>query len=140
MPNETLRTLDIRSYRDVYDLSESLSAQPPVLLAGPGRVELLSTAPRRMIFEAELPAPANVVLRRTFWRFWRLRNLDSGREIATEPTTGFPLIAAELPAGRGRYVLELPVLFAEWVGALISGLAIVVPFGWWRLTRPRTGS
>jgi len=140
LPSETSRTFGIRTYQEVYDMGESLSAQPPILLLGPGQVEVVSTEPRRLTFEAELPAPGTVVLRRTFWRFWRLRDSETGREIELEPTTGFPLITAELPAGRARYVLDLPVLMAERLGALISAFALAVLLCWWWLTRRRTGS
>ena len=139
LPSETSRTIGSRPFQEIYDMAKPLSAQPPIRLLGPGQVEVVSAQPRRLTFEAELPAPGSVVLRRTFWRFWRLRDADSGREIELEPTTGFPLITAQLPAGRARYVLELPVLMAERLGALISAIALAVLLCWWWLTRRRTG-
>ena len=114
--------------------------QPPIQLLDPGNAEILSVERRRLIFKAELPAPGTVVIRRTFWRYWRLRDAASGREIELQPATGFPLITAELPAGRGQYILELPVLMAERLGALISVFALAVLLSWWWLTRRRTGS
>jgi len=91
-------------------------------------------------FEADLPAPATIEFRHTFWRFWRLREAQSGGEIGLQMTPGFPLITAQLPAGRARYVLELPVLMVEWLGALISALSLAGLLRWWWLTRRRTGS
>ena len=140
LPSETSRTIGTRPIWQLFDMAELLSVQPPIRLLGAGQVEVVSAEPRKLTFDAEMPAPGTVVLRRTFWRFWRLRNSDSGREIELEPTTGFPLITAELPAGRARYVLELPVLMAERLGALISALALAFLLCWWWFTRRRTGS
>ncbi|HUS55441.1 MAG TPA: 6-pyruvoyl-tetrahydropterin synthase-related protein [Thermohalobaculum sp.] len=140
LPAETARTIEIRSYRTVFEMAGALSTQPPIQLSGPGQVEIISNVPRALVFEADLPNAGTVVLRRTYWRHWRLLDIGTGRQIDLEPTTEFPLIMAQLPPGQGRYELTLPAPVAERLGALISALALVFLLCWWWLTRRRTES
>jgi len=101
------------------------------------RLALVSAAPRRQVYEIDLPEPATVVFRRTFWRFATLRAELEGVEFPMRPTSGFPLSAADLPAGPGRYVLELPAVPQERRGMLVSLVSLGVAIGWLVLARRR---
>jgi hypothetical protein len=61
-------------------------------------------------------------------------------QFAETPFYGVKRMTCHLPAGRARYVLDLPVLMAERLGALISAFALAVLLCWWWFTWRRTGS
>ena len=94
---------------------------------GGGRAEPVEVRSRTVVFDIDLARPSRIVIRRTWWRHWRLVEAGTGRAVALAPTPAgsFPLISAELPAGKGRYRLELPVLAAEWAGYALSLAALL---------------
>lgn len=142
LPRESRQNDFIRlsEWPRVVAAAKSESAHPTIRIDGPGTVKLEEEAPRRLVFGVNLPAPARVVLHRTYWRFWRLENLETGAEVALAPTPRIPLASAILPAGTARYRLELPVLPEERYGALISALALALLLAWAWLSRPRRRS
>jgi hypothetical protein len=140
LPYETERSIGVRSYWYFYDDAKRASEQPVARLISAGDLKLISQEDRRMIFEAELEAPGMVVFRRMFWRYWELTEMNSQDQIGLEPTEGFPLVSGVLPAGRGRYLLELPVLPAERLGAALSALALAGLLIWWWLSWRRRES
>lgn len=143
LPRESAGSGDLVSYtewRRIVEAARALAPPPAVRLAGAGSAEVVEQAPRRLVFEADLPAAGGAVIHRTYWRFWRLENLDTGTEIALGPTEGFPLVSATLPPGRARYRLELPVLPEERTGSLLSALSLAVLLAWGWLARPRRRS
>ncbi len=95
---------------------------------------------RRVVVDVDIPAPARAVFRRTYWRFARGYDEATGLAIELLPTVGFPFTMAEFPAGRARYVLELPMLPEERLGAWISATSLILLLAWSGLTRFRRGS
>lgn len=98
-------------------------------------VALLSDAPTEIVFEASCPSGCTVVLRRGWWSLWRLESLDENVPVDIYPTTGFSLIAADLPAGDGTYrlVLEWPLVARQ--SLWLSILACWAVFALWSVTR-----
>ncbi len=119
---------------------EALPAIPRVRAtpAVPGvEAARLSASPRAETYRVDLLAPARVTFKRTYWRHARLVEAGTGRAIPTRASDGFPLTEAELPAGRGRYVLELPTLAVERAGAAFSAAGLAALLIWWAATRLR---
>jgi len=117
----------------------ALAEAPEVAVPG-GKLSLVSEAPRRRVYEADLPEAARAVFRLSYWRYWRLTRADTGEALPLAMADGFPLTVARLPAGRATYVLELPALGSELTGMGLTGLAMLVLAGWYRINRRRTGS
>lgn len=143
LPRESAASSEVISYTEwwhILDAAKEAARGPTVRLQGPGAARVLAEAPRELRFEADLAGAAPVVLHRTYWRFWRLEDIDTGAEIALKPTDGFPLLSATLPAGRAQYRLVLPTLPEERAGALISAAALLALLAWFLVSRPRRRS
>ncbi len=128
LPAEVTPQMDLWSSRESYALVQAISDQPLIAVPdGNGQAELIAARSRSIVFDADLAHPSQIVFRRTYWRHWRLVEVESGRAVALAPTPAgsFPLITAKLPAGKRRYRLELPVLAAGWAGYAISLAALL---------------
>jgi hypothetical protein len=128
LPAEVTPQMDLWSSRESFALVRAITGQPLIAVPdGNGRAEAVAVRPRSVVFDTDLAQPSRIVIRRTWWRHWRLVEVESGRPVALAPTPAgsFPLITAELPAGKGRYRLELPVLAAEWAGYALSIAALL---------------
>ena len=71
-------------------------------------------------FRAACQETCTVVIRRGYWAYWKLQAENSGPVIPLGPTPGFPLIAADLPAGEANYRLSLDQPPIVRVGLAIS--------------------
>lgn len=90
------------------------------------RLELLTEEGRMVEFRAQCDGPCDVVVRRTYWRFWQMENTGSGASVPLTTTPDFPLILARLPGGEATYRLTLtdPPIYR--VAALISLGALIL--------------
>lgn len=88
--------------------------------------EVLEDRPRLVRFRAACHEPCQVVVRRSYWSFWTLRNDADGTAVTIRPAPGFPLVSARLPAGEATYRLELARPLIELVGAVISAAALLL--------------
>ncbi|MHA1528176.1 MAG: hypothetical protein ACTSVG_04090 [Alphaproteobacteria bacterium] len=128
LPAEVTPQMDLWASAESFALVQAITDQPLIAVPdGNGRAEIIKARSRSLVFDIDLSQPSRIVIRRTWWQHWRLVEAGSGRAVALAPTPAgpFPLITAELPAGKGRYRLELPVLAAEWAGYAISLAALL---------------
>lgn len=130
LPEESTDFVSFRNIRGVVESAKAKARGPSVRLEGDGTIQILDVGPRRIEFSADLSAPSRIVAHRTYWRFWRLENLDTGEEIALAPTARFPLISATLPGGVARYRLGLPTLPEERRGQLVSAVVLFMLIGY----------
>lgn len=133
LPAEAAPRVDLSSPTRDVALARAIADRPLIWLPeGAGSVEPVEVGARVVVFDAALTGPARIVVRRTYWRHWRLIDVETGRDIPIAPTPGqsIPLISAELGAGIARYRLELPVLAAEWAGYAISLAALLALMLW----------
>jgi hypothetical protein len=133
LPVEVTPQMDLWSSRESLAMVRAIVDQPLISVPdGSGYAELIEAGSRVVVFDADLAYPARIVIRRTYWEHWRLVEVESGRTIplASTPAGSFPLITTKLPAGKGRYRLELPMLAAEWTGYAISLAALLALVLW----------
>lgn len=116
---------------------DKLRADPRVVrTSGPGNsVRLIRDSPTEIVFAAACPAGCTVELRRGWWSLWQLKPMSGGQDLSIYPTSGFSLIAADLPLGRGEYrlVLEWPVVARQ--SLWLSVLACWAVFALWSFDR-----
>ena len=128
LPAAVTPQMELWASRASYALVRAIADRPLIAVPdGGGRAEPVEVRSRTVVFDIDLARPSRIVIRRTWWRHWRLVEAGTGRAVALAPTPAgsFPLISAELPAGKGRYRLELPVLAAEWAGYALSLAALL---------------
>lgn len=137
LPAEVENAEALDNYYKAYELAWPLLNLPDVLAPGSGRFTAFSSSLRKRRFEAEVTTPTQVIIKQTYWRHWMLTDELTGDRITLRPSSRFPLTIARLPAGSGRYVLELPILVDEWIGLVISAISLLIIAAWWRLSRLR---
>lgn len=120
---------------------EAIRDMPRIALeaGATGQVEVIEDRARQVVFRADLPEPAMLRIKKTWWPVWRLTEDGTGREIPLGRENGFPLITARLSAGEAVYRLELPRLWQEKAGAAASLVSLLLLIGWQAALRRRAG-
>jgi hypothetical protein len=112
-----------------------LEQEPPVKPAGvsdPGWARVAASSTDAMTIEAELSAPAILLVTDAYSKYWRARGLSgSSRQTYTVLPANYCLRAIPLEAGRHRICMEyrpIGFLIGRWVsvGALVAYLGGVV--------------
>ncbi|MEM6676970.1 MAG: hypothetical protein AAF675_03765 [Pseudomonadota bacterium] len=121
---------------DLDDLTRRRSVMPPLLnapevqtLTAGATADLIASDPFQILFEASSSTGMEIVLRRSFWPYWRLEPLDGGPAVPLSATEGHPLVTATLPAGRQQWRLSLATPPSLWLGILVSCLGLALAIG-----------